>query len=84
MVVLGRHHIAKLQSQFPAERSWLALFMTELAHANWKRSHDVKANFPRASRVDEMTYDFPIGNGEKFLRIAFCFKTATAIVTEVR
>lgn len=84
MVVLGRCHIAKLQRELPDQKEWLALFLTELAHATWKRPLDIGVHFPRANQIDDVTYEFPIGSGDRYLQVAFCFKAATAIVTEVR
>lgn len=84
MLVLGRHHIDRLQREFPHERSWLAIFLTELTHANWKRPQDIAAHFPRSKQINEVTYQFPVGDADHNLQVAFCFKSATAIVTEVR
>lgn len=84
MLVLGRHHIDRLQRDLPSERRWLSIFMTELSHANWKRPQDIATHFPRAKQITEVTYQFPVGDAGPSVHVAICFKSATAIVTEVR
>jgi mRNA-degrading endonuclease HigB of HigAB toxin-antitoxin module len=83
MNLVGRQRVAQIMSGSSHCARWLNLFMTELGYANWKRESDIKEHFPRSQRLSDGCYAFPIEGTRMSVRVAFSFKTATALIVGV-
>ena len=83
MNLVGRQRVAQLMRNKAEPARWLNLFMCELGYANWKRESDIKEHFPRSQRLSDGCYAFPIEGTEMFVRVAFSFGTATALIVGV-
>ncbi len=76
MHILGKEILGSLQKN----NKWLAIWLSELTHAQWGGANDVIKQFPKAKKCDDNLFLFTT-NPEKYcVEVRFSFPHRTALM----
>lgn len=83
MQLIGKDKLSSLQGISRDIDIWLSAWIAELNHATWMTPIDIQENYPRAVKLDEVAFLFPITSSHYRIKIVFYFKKNLALISEV-
>jgi mRNA-degrading endonuclease HigB of HigAB toxin-antitoxin module len=84
MQLIGKHRLTSIQGISEEVDLWVAAWVTEVSHATWKDSSSLLAAFPRAIKVEQALYTFPVcGKDFPQIKIKIKFGMDKAMISEV-
>lgn len=84
MKLLGRNRLQTLYGLDEQTDAWMRGWVSELSHANWKMAKDVLRQFPKAQKVGEDVFQFPVGQQSQFIEVSMMFPQAVALVVDLK
>lgn len=81
MRLVGKERIQVLLQSDEIVRIWLKAWIAELCNANWKKSADVKHQFPNVRFTSAGGFVFPIPNCSKEVCMQIAFQQGIAVIT---
>jgi mRNA-degrading endonuclease HigB of HigAB toxin-antitoxin module len=80
MRLIGRERLNCLKGQSQALDKWLVIWLSELAHAQWRREAELLTQFPNARRIKEGLFAFPVGLGSHEIEVQIAFPQSIALI----
>lgn len=80
MKLLGRNRLKGLYGLNDQTDIWLANWLSEMTHANWKVGKDVFRQFPKARSLKADVFLFPVGELPDCIEVVITFKQSVALV----
>ena len=77
MRILGKDTLGNLQKN----NKWLAIWLSELACAQWGGSNDVIKQFPKAKKCNDNLFLFTTNPERYCVEVRFSFPHRTALIT---
>lgn len=81
MRLIGREKLQRLLRTDETARTWVFVWVAELADANWKKPADVSHQFPNARQSDPGRFIFPISDCNKEICLQIAFQQGIAVIT---
>jgi mRNA-degrading endonuclease HigB of HigAB toxin-antitoxin module len=67
----------------PNSTSWVSCWADDVINSQWGCSSDLLTSFPRARKIDDRNFVFPVLSGEVSVQVVVCFNRRTVCISKL-
>jgi mRNA-degrading endonuclease HigB of HigAB toxin-antitoxin module len=82
MRLIGKNKLVNFLRD-PSLISWVSCWADDVSNAQWGSSSDLLTSFPRAGKIDESNFVFPVLSGEVSIQVVVCFNRRTVCISKL-